>query len=55
MQCFFTLGELERQIKVKEKVEQEFANDDEINKLIRDYKATSFLKLMRHSDYSVVD
>jgi len=48
----FTPQELEDQIRTRGKDMMEI---DEVNKLVSDEEANEFLKLMKHSEYSVVD
>jgi hypothetical protein len=40
---------------VKRKAIKELAKKDEVNKYINDEEASEFLKLMKYSDYSIVD
>jgi hypothetical protein len=40
---------------VKRKAAKELAKKDEVNKYINDEEANEFLKLMKYSDYSIVD
>jgi hypothetical protein len=51
----FTSEELENHRKAKGKNMVELAKTDEVNKPVSDEEANEFLKLMRHSEYSVVD
>jgi arginase family enzyme len=51
----FTLKELERQRKAKGKDIIELAKNDDVNKQVSDEKAAKFFKIIKHSEYSVVD
>jgi arginase family enzyme len=51
----FTFKELERQRKAKGKDIIELAKNDDVNKQVSDEKATKFFKIIKHSEYSVVD
>jgi hypothetical protein len=51
----FTPEELENHRKAKGKDMVELTKTDEVNKPVSDEEANEFLKLMRHSEYSVVD
>jgi hypothetical protein len=51
----YTPEELEDQRKTKGKNVVELAKMDEVNKPVSDEEANEFLKLMKHSEYSVVD
>jgi hypothetical protein len=51
----YTPEELEDQRRAKGKNVVELAKIDEVNKPVSDEEAKEFLKLMKHSEYSVVD
>ncbi|XP_073268737.1 uncharacterized protein [Populus alba] len=51
----FTPEELENHRKAKGKDMTELTKTDEVNKPVSDEEANEFLKLMKHSEYSVVD
>jgi hypothetical protein len=48
------LEELERQWKAKDKEIVDVIKDIEIDKLVSEEEVSEFLKLMKHSEYSVV-
>ena len=51
----FTLEELERQRKAKDKEVVDAIKDMKINKLMSEEEAGEFLKLMKYGEYSVVE
>lgn len=51
----FILKKFKNQRIVKRKAAKELAKKDEVNKYINDEEASEFLKLMKYSDYSIVD
>ena len=51
----FMLEELEKQRKVKGKETMDFDNELKVNKLVTEEETNEFLKLMKHSEYYVVD
>ena len=51
----FTPEELEKQQKVKSKEFVEDTKDMEVKKLINEEETNEFLKLMKHSKYSMVE
>jgi hypothetical protein len=51
----FTLEELEKQRKAKGKEAMDFDKELEVNKLVIEEEINEFLKLMKHSEYCIVD
>ena len=51
----FTPEELEKQRKIKGKEAMSFEKESEINKPVTEEETNEFLKLMKHSEYCVVD
>jgi hypothetical protein len=51
----FTPEELERKIKSKWKDVVELAKNDEVNKLKSEEDIMKFFKLMKHSEYNIID
>jgi hypothetical protein len=51
----FTLEELENQRKAKGKDVAYLTKTDEVNRLVGKEEAIDFLKLMKHTEYSIMD